>query len=328
MMFSKLHFWKQIFTIFTCLVFNLSCFQLPAIAQLAPTDLSLAATQVTPYEGVNPSAFIFEKTSIFAFRFPFFRRRGRRRGGAPTGRSSAAKRGQCNDLNQSFVALAPRSGLISEDLSLVDVGLTTQAQPTAFVYLPDLLKSPALNASDTLDPKSVKAQFMIQHIKDESLEDLIPNPIDLDIPDDGGLAQINFETLGITLIPQQTYHWYLSIVCDSERPSRNPSVDAWIEVVDPDTKKNIEDGIVNITDDYEKIQFYIDRQIWHETVTSLIDLRCQEPDNVQHQQELKELLTSILYDAESTNELENQLSIEITEAIDTLQCPVKQLSIS
>ena len=65
-------------------------------------------------------------------------------------------------------------------------------------------------------------------------------------------------------------------------------------------------------------------------MTLILQLRCQEPDKIQYQDTLKELLESILSDNEIeegvTNEIETELSAEIFKVLETQQCPVQQLS--
>lgn len=262
---------------------------------------------------LNSPAINQELTTLAVSWFPPFRRRRKVRDSRPANSRSAGRRGQCNALNQSFVALVPYTD--PQDLaSGTALGFTAQTQPKIFVYLPDLTDVIVQTGANHT------AQFMLQRLQGENEVDVLTEAIDIPLSNRAGIAEISFEQLGVTIEPDQAYHWYLSIICDQRRPSRNPSVDAWIEVVDADAQRAIERQVPLIKNDYEKIEFYIkEKGIWYETIALMAQLRCQEPNNVRHKEELKELLGEIFLD----NESENKLAYEIANTVEIQQCPTQ-----
>lgn len=319
MNFLKAPIWRKLCIICICLLLSLGNFSSISLAQ-PYSEITLAVTQANQSRLLNASHLFTNAHSSLAFIFQIFRRKPKDRDGAPEGRRPAGRRGPCNDLNRTFVALVPRvdASLVGADLpDLLDglaVGFTAQVRPTAFVYLPEL--PDALLATGVHD---FTAQFMVQQLRGQDEVDLLEEEISMSIPFQGGIAAISFEALGITLDPNEAYHWYLSIVCDRERPSRNPSVDAWTEIVDVDDRRVIESQISVIPDTMREIQFYIEQELWHETVTLLATLRCQEPDNPLYKEALKELLTTLFLDDKSGADI----TVKVAEAVEQQQCPIQ-----
>ena len=311
----KTVFWKQLCTISLCALLSLNCFSSVALAQSISEANSIIGDQAEYITNLvtDISHPILGQTSNLAFIFRIFRRRQNEEDGAPKKNTgTAGRRGPCHALNQSFTALVPRDGIKSpESLPNIAVGFTAQVQPTTFVYLPDLSNSRSLPSS---------AQFMVQQLQDGNEIDILENPKEISLSAvQGGIAAIHFEDLGIQLEPNQAYHWYLSIICDLERPSRNPSVDAWLEVVNGDERLVLANQVSSILNDLDKVSFYVEQELWHEAITLLTALRCQTPGNSQYKAELKELLTNLFLD----NEIESGIKRQIEAAVEIQQCPTQ-----
>jgi hypothetical protein len=188
----------------------------------------------------------------------------------PAETESAGRRGKCSNVRQTFVGFVPP---VEEPVQVSNtpipstevksfVGLTTQEFPTLWFHMPEL-------------PDDVKMlELMLQ---DEQSIDVIDQPIAISVAGGSGVYSINWEISGVPLELDKSYHWYLSIVCDAERPSRNPSIDAWVERVSP--TQTVQTQLSSATNERERVELYINDGIWHDALTQLARLRCQAPGN-------------------------------------------------
>lgn len=310
----KTSFGKQLCTIFLCLLLSLGCFSPVALAQSVPENPLAIAAQVNIDRLLNVSHLVHGQHLIPAS-FWIFKRKSKTNDGAPTETGTAGRRGPCHELNQSFAALVPRRGLNSPDsLPGTAVGFTANVQPTTFVHLPDVSEFHSLTESSDFS-----AQFMVQQLQEQYEVDFLENPIEFVIPYQAGITAISFADLDLMLEPDRAYHWYLSIICDRNQPSRNPSVDAWLEVVNADEQRSLANEVSTITDALEKATFYIEQDLWHEAVTLLTALRCQAPGNARYKENLQELLSDLFLD----NDIEAGIRNKIIEAVETQSCPTQ-----
>lgn len=222
--------------------------------------------------------------------------------GKPARRRKAGRRGKCNNLKLPLIALVPevskegikdtkkKSGieLKSSNSSEEDkkfLGLTLNKHPRFWIYIPDL-------SSKNISGESIEfTEFMIQ---DESNNDILDTPIQASLnKQQGGVI---FQSLpeSITLKPNQPYHWFFSIICDHRRPSRNISVDGWVQIIQINDGDPVDSGFKQqleaIEDPKKLVSFYADNGIWHEAVTLSAKLRCSYPDNIELLQMWKQLM--------------------------------------
>lgn len=196
---------------------------------------------------------------------------------------SAGRRGNCSEITRSFVGFVPpaetpsaKDGASSPSIEVKSfLGLTTAASPALWFHVPSL-------------PDSVeRLEFMVQ---DERNTDLMDQPVTIPLTGAPGVYRFDWGTTGVPLELNQAYHWYLSIICNPERPSRNPSIDAWIERVEltPADAR----ALASATE-REKIDRYIEAGIWHDAFTQLARLRCQQPHDQSLTADWTALLSSI-----------------------------------
>jgi hypothetical protein len=137
-------------------------------------------------------------------------------------------------------------------------------------------------------PKDVEnLEFMVQ---DEENFDLLDEPMIIPLAGRSGMSRLDWRTSGIPLEMDKTYHWFLSIICNAERPSRNPSIDAWIQRVP--LSPAIANALTTATE-RERIELYINDGVWHDALTHLAELRCQLPNDTDLTEEWLTLLDSI-----------------------------------
>lgn len=90
-----------------------------------------------------------------------------------------------------------------------------------------------------------------------------------------GIYHFSLQSTGVALELGKVYHWYLSIICDLHRPSRNLSIDAWVKRVKPSSELSQ----LERNGDYKRLlERYYGDGIWYETLTLLATLRCQYQD--------------------------------------------------
>ncbi|BAY73435.1 hypothetical protein NIES23_62630 (plasmid) [Trichormus variabilis NIES-23] len=121
----------------------------------------------------------------------------------------------------SLIALAPDIKLKSDSASTQEVGETVEDHPTFWFYLPPY-------------PSSIKSAKFV--LLDENRH-LVQEPIYTQLPN---LSQNSGIIAGLTLPSREKalevgkqYSWYFSILCDYQKPSRNPEVTGQIQRVLP-----------------------------------------------------------------------------------------------
>lgn len=176
---------------------------------------------------------------------------------APTGRvKGAAGRGRCPTINIPLTSIVPTNNQYTG-------GFTVEGHPTFWFYVPYYFSE-----------KLSSAKFILL---DAGKNTVFRKTIRL--PKTPGIIKIR---LPYKLETKKTYSWYFSIICDQQKPSRNPSVKGWIQRVEP-TEKLIQqlNGIAQqqngVTKQQHKYLAYIENNIWYETLTNLAESRRNDP---------------------------------------------------
>jgi Domain of Unknown Function (DUF928) len=128
-------------------------------------------------------------------------------------------------------------------------GRTTEEYPTLWFYVPyeaDVLKSAKLVVLDENKQLLPKYPLIINLIETPGIISIrLPHPLELN----------------------KQYGWYFSVICSTDKPSRNPSIRGWIQRVNPISEK--------------AYQAYAKNGIWYDLVTDLIDRYQREPNRYQ-----------------------------------------------
>ncbi|OUL24619.1 hypothetical protein BV372_28845 [Nostoc sp. T09] len=174
--------------------------------------------------------------------------------GLPPASAGGATRGSssCVQKNQLLTPLVPKE----------NIGLTFSERPTFFWHVPQ---------------STVKtAQFVI--LDDTNKDDDTVYETTLTLPTKPGIMKFTLPASASPLKVGKRYHWYMTLVCDEQNPSRNPNLEGWIERTQPEPtlSKALEQADLR-----KRPTLYADAGIWHEALTSLVDLRCAEPNNLK-----------------------------------------------
>ena len=175
------------------------------------------------------------------------------------------RRGSCSNLSPPLIAFMPPPPADEESRVVLAEGLesalalTVSDYPTFWFYVPKELKDIEF------------AEFMMQNERDE---DVLENPIKVYLKT-SGIVSFKLPSREDPLEVNKPYHWYFSVLCDSERPSRNPSIDGWIERVQLETSR---EELAAVTP-RGRFELYASKDIWHETLEFLAEQRCRYRQN-------------------------------------------------
>ena len=214
----------------------------------------------------------------------------------PPDRSAAGDRGEaasrgCGNSEESLMALVPSYQQTininqKETIPVTKIwGLTTSEHPTFWFFIP-------------YEQSAISSMEFV--LKDESQK---PSKTIyrkfLSKPERPGIISISTDTntspLEISQKKQQKmYHWFLKVrvQCNPQQSANLHFVEGWIERTD--LTSELGERFEQLTS-LEKIAFYAEKGIWHDTVTKLAELSLAHPkdDNVHFLVEWKSLLQSV-----------------------------------
>ncbi|HEY9604036.1 MAG TPA: DUF928 domain-containing protein [Allocoleopsis sp.] len=205
---------------------------------------------------------------------------GRTQGGGS--RSSFVQQGK------PLTALIPKTQL----------GLTMAKYPTFFIYVPQSSEHMAVFTLLDEDNKIVYETRVT-----------LPNQagvVSFSLPDTGTLAPLKVG---------KPYQWYFSIVYDFDDRSKDRLVQGWIQRVEPspDLTQKLEQ-----TDSKNRPALYASAGIWHDTLTTLAQLRRSTPNDATLAQQWEELLKS---EAVGLNDIAKEPLLEKLSALDSSPAP-------
>jgi Domain of Unknown Function (DUF928) len=164
--------------------------------------------------------------------------------GIPTHRRDGGSRGSSDDCiinNRDLAALIPKNVVAS----------TVSASPKLFFYVPEISKEKTI-------------EFVLRDQQDQLMYEAFVTTrgkgiITLEIPAD---VKTNL------LKAEHNYHWYLSIICDSQQRSRDVVVEGLMHqtVLDSATKKEL-----NSSNTVEKATLYQEKGFWYDALSVLAE---------------------------------------------------------
>ena len=205
--------------------------------------LSLLLATLLPPVPAQSQTVIEQIQQLFTRRRPQGRAAGRSRGGAI--------RDEC-----AYVGDRPLAALIPQS----NVGKTLEERPTFWFYLP-FGRSPQVQT----------ARFMLL---DESLNPVLPAPIPVTMPPEGGIVSFQLPETVPPLQVGQSYNWHFSVICNTDVPSANPRLSGWVERVAPPVDLNRQ--LAN-TLPQNQHTVYAASDLWFDTITQLARSKTTHP---------------------------------------------------
>ncbi|WP_414551733.1 DUF928 domain-containing protein [Anabaena sp. CCY 0017] len=169
--------------------------------------------------------------------------------GAPPASAGGSTRGiTCLTNNQKLISLTPPDKL----------GLTLATHPTFFWFIP---KTPVKTA-----------RFLL--LTDNSQK--VVYETTLKLPNQPGIISLTLPESVDALEVGKTYNWSLNIVCNANDFSGNPGVNGFVERIQPELPLSAALKTANLR---TLPTIYAEAGIWHEALTSLVELRRAEPNS-------------------------------------------------
>jgi hypothetical protein len=197
--------------------------------------------------------------------------------GQPNRREGAATRGGCLARNHKLVALVPPSGK----------GLTTQAYPSFFWYLPE---NTAQKLKFTIRNSEKIAIYTLEYILPQTVK---PQIMSLTLPN-----FVNNQSLEIG----QEYSWRLDLFCQFNDDTSVTFVENKITRVSPQAN-------LSNTSLFNQLTAYAESGIWYDTLSSLVELRSLYPNVSEFDLAWIKLLNSVKLEDIAQESLNAELNL-------------------
>ena len=189
-------------------------------------------------------------------------------GSDPENTQGGATRGGCNEDNSSPpIPLVPASRM----------GLTVAEYPTVSWYMPPTSASAVeFVLRDAKDNEIYRAKYALAK-SEEGCVSGTPNIMSLTLPAFASLSPLEIG---------QEYHWELALIYESqERVAREGKIKR-VEA-DPTLELRAQEATPQ-----ERVALYADKRLWYETLTTLLDLRRETPNDKELEAALDRLFKS------------------------------------
>ncbi len=198
--------------------------------------------------------------------------------GAPGQRRGAASRGRCPRTRQPLTALVPLTPMAAsseQEAGQAVISLTTSERPTFWFYVPY-----------SLSPNRT-VEFVLQDARGNDV-------YQTSFTESGtrpGVVSFQLPAAAPSLEVDVPYHWYFLIYCTPEDPV---FVEGWMQRVNPDAA--LTDRIEGASPQ-EQVQFYREAGIWQDALTTLGQMRRDNPEDETLMEQWTQLLQSIELEA-------------------------------
>ena len=218
----------------------------------------------------------------------------------PTNRDGAATRSgpqQCIQGNKSLTALVPPSG----------VGQTAAEYPTISWYMPQTSASAMeFVLRDAKGNDVYRSQYALANFAGYSSDSRLLSRLGRvnsvsQQPRVGNVSASRIMSLSLPAFANlspleigQEYSWTLALICDPNERSKDIIAEGAIKRVPPNSTLSSRIQQASVED---RVGLYADARLWYETLSSLVELRRDRPDNNDLTQAWNKLLTSVGLDA-------------------------------
>lgn len=206
-------------------------------------------------------------------------------------------RGGCPQVDKPITALVPTSSdrstsgesqslrATTKTTSPSTIGLTTAKHPTFWLYVPYSFPSPR-RIEFTLKDENDKPIYQTSFLESK----ISPGIVGFELPSVAPSLEVN-----------KVYYWQFSMYCNPEKPSavedfgvEVATVQGGIHRIKPNSSLSEQ---LNRATPEERVALYTKAGIWFEAVTTLAQLRRQNPNNVKLREEWVQLLKDVDLDA-------------------------------
>ena len=175
--------------------------------------------------------------------------------------------GRCDNNDQPLTALLPQNQL----------GVTVAEYPTLFVYLPafgtEALSMPVEFVLEDQDGKEVyQANFPTNGIS---------GIVTLSLPTKAGLSPLPVD---------QDYHWRFTVICNENERSQDIFVGGVVRRVELDS--GLREQLM-VASPQEQVELYAEAGIWQDAVSTLVQLRRDNPTDLQLAADWEKLLKAV-----------------------------------
>lgn len=198
--------------------------------------------------------------------------------GAPGQRGQGASRGPCQPNEQPLTALVPTwETLIQrsprEQIRVSNVlGLTTQAQPTLWFYVPKAI--------------NVSAELVLQDAANKTLYRTRLAP-----PQQAGIVGVQLPSTAPALEPQKHYRWFFKVksTCNPKQVPQLTYVEGWIQRITLDAGPR---DRIQQSSPAERAALYAENGVWFDAVNAIAELRRANPTDTTLIEDWQTLLKS------------------------------------
>ena len=195
----------------------------------------------------------------------------------PPSRGAPAKTSEGGSRGCSW---QPGQKLLSPLIPSEAMAFTVSEYPSFFWYLP-----PAHKLDESAAGLGGTVQFMLI---DENQNIVYHKK--LSVPSSGIMSHTLSPEEAEPLAENKQYHWLVSMVCDSDDPSANALIDGWVERIPVSEELQVE---LENAKENDLPYIYAREGIWHEALTTLAQLRQQNPDDETILSRWSEFLRSV-----------------------------------
>ncbi|NET58695.1 MAG: DUF928 domain-containing protein [Symploca sp. SIO2E6] len=175
--------------------------------------------------------------------------------------------GSCDNNDKPLTALLPQNQL----------GITVAEYPTLFVYLPafgtEALSMPVEFVLEDIDGKEVyKANFPTNGIS---------GIVAFGLPSKAGLSPLQVG---------QDYHWRFTVICNENDRSQDIFVGGVVRRVELESE--LKERLMVVSPE-EQVELYAEAGIWQDAVSTLVQLRRDNPTDLQLAADWEKLLNAV-----------------------------------
>ena len=249
----------QIFSLVLSLGFTSGNF-IPAQASTKNTNLQEQSTNLT-------EKLLAQRQSRLRFKVDGIRPSRAREGGI--------SRGNCNAQTISITPLLPQTNKNNLGKNRIEVESTIAAHPTFFIHI-----------NETAEDSSAKlAEFILLN---ENGDRILYEKI-FHLEKKTGILAISLPEDSDSLEIGESYHWYFSIVCDPDDRSGDVTEEGWVKRMKSVVLNNRLEG----TERRNHPSILAEQGIWTDTITTLAELRSENPLDRELNSDWVSLLESV-----------------------------------